>query len=888
MLCALIWNLCILCISRDSIIKASAVGENITARADYLYNLEWTAKKTIEGWNGTFWEGNTYHLPYGQPYDTSGYIYWDISIDDFINSTKNEQSDFYSKQSKSNPPHKSPCFALDCSAFASYCWDLPRRTTTHNWASLDVEDLGICNTDNIPKIQPGDALNNANSHVAIVTRINNDGTFEITEQTTPQMLRRNLSAWSLASQFGGYRIYRYNKRDAVSAPPQIYGVNEGNDFYATIAKCDTWSIIGTNNGNVEVVESTGKANCIWHFVRSADGSYVIYNCEDNRVLDCYEDYEGASVGVWDFYDSVTQHWWIKGKQNGEYSFVRNGTELVLDVTGGSADIGTNVELYHYHGGGAQLFSIYKVDKAEAGNLYVDSGNSNTETKFSWDKGTNCNLYNLRIRKGSPGNTTPYLDKWNLTDTSYSEVLPAGYYEAYVDFCNSFSASGGQVIQFYVSDPVAGISTISVTASNSKTSTKFYWTETENTTVYNLRILSEQDGEMKSYQDVWNLTDTSYELVLPVGKYEVYVNACNDYNYSTSNKVQFLISEPIAGVSTISVAASNSKTPTKFYWTETENTTVYNLRILSEQNGEMKSYQDVWNLTDTSYELVLPVGKYEVYVDACNDENYSTSNRVQFSVSEPIAGISKIFVTQGDKLNPTKFTWTEAENITVYNLRILSEQDGEMKSYQDIWNLTDTSYQMILPEGIYEVYVNACNDFNYSTSEVIRFEIVESIIPSRPLLEFIMNETATYPIGLKWNPCSYADSYSINIYKQDGESSELIKSIDGMSETQYIFNLDDGFYYATVTSVNSISNNSITSGIIDFEIHLHDEQIEYDYNMDETFSIADVVLLSRFISEDETLAPVQINGIINADSDIDKDGMSTILDVISLLKMLITK
>ena len=662
-------------------------------------------------------------------------------------------------------------------------------------------------------------------------------------------------------------------------------VNEGNDFYAAIVKCDTWSCIGTNNGNVEVVESTGKANCIWHFVRSNDGSYVIYNCEDNRALDCYEDYEGASVGVWDFYDSVTQHWWIKGKQNGEYRFVRNGTELVLDVTGGSADIGTNVELYHYHGGGAQLFSIYKVDKAEAGNLYIASGDSNTETKFSWDKGANCNLYNLRIRKGSPGNTTPYLDKWNLTDTSYSEVLPAGYYEAYVDFCNSFSAAGGQVIQFYVSDPVAGISTISVAASNSKTPTRFYWTETENTTVYNLRILSEQDGEMKSYQDVWNLTDTSYELVLPVGKYEVYVNACNDYNYSTSNRVQFSIREPIAGVSTISVAASNSSEPTKFTWTEAENITVYNLRISSEQDGEMKSYQDVWNLTDTSYEVVLPVGKYEVYVDACNDDNYSTSNRVQFSVCAPIAGISKIFVAQGDKLNPTKFTWTEAENITVYNLRISSEQDGEMKSYQDVWNLTDTSYEVVLPVGKYEVYVDACNDYNYSTSDKIQFLIEESIVPDCPDVETIKDKKVNKTAGLLWYNCKYADSYSVDIYKWNGEDAELIKSIHDITDNHVDFNLEDGLYYAIVTAFNNITKNA-SSSQIEFEIitDIFSEQIRGDVNLDNAVSVSDAVLLCRIIAEDScNEITLTEQSFIAADCDL--DGIITILDAMRLLAYL---
>ena len=46
--------------------KASGI-DNITARADYLYNLTWTAQKNVNGWKNrnenTFYQGNIYHIP---------------------------------------------------------------------------------------------------------------------------------------------------------------------------------------------------------------------------------------------------------------------------------------------------------------------------------------------------------------------------------------------------------------------------------------------------------------------------------------------------------------------------------------------------------------------------------------------------------------------------------------------------------------------------------------------------------------------------------------------------------------------------------------------------------------------------------------------------------
>ena len=51
------------------------------------------------GWKNreanTFYQGNTYHIPYVQPVTSGKYVYWGVSIDDYIASTQNAQSVFY-------------------------------------------------------------------------------------------------------------------------------------------------------------------------------------------------------------------------------------------------------------------------------------------------------------------------------------------------------------------------------------------------------------------------------------------------------------------------------------------------------------------------------------------------------------------------------------------------------------------------------------------------------------------------------------------------------------------------------------------------------------------------------------------------------------------------
>ena len=58
-------------------IPAKAANENqlnMVARADYMYDSTWVCQQTVEGWNGTFYAGNTYHIPYGQPIYSGKYV----------------------------------------------------------------------------------------------------------------------------------------------------------------------------------------------------------------------------------------------------------------------------------------------------------------------------------------------------------------------------------------------------------------------------------------------------------------------------------------------------------------------------------------------------------------------------------------------------------------------------------------------------------------------------------------------------------------------------------------------------------------------------------------------------------------------------------------------
>lgn len=236
---------------------------NITARADYLYNMAWTSRMDLNGWRNqyVFAEGTTHHVPYAQPNSKGGYLYYKVTFEDFLAAAADTESLFYTQQSysNSNSGSYSTFYGMDCSAMVSYCWELPVCSKTYTFPNLDVTSCGACIDANIGKIEIGDALNKSGSHIVLVTDIfrNADdsvSSYEITEQTTYEMNRSVYTPEELVSKYNSYTILRYNQRDAVTPPPDTPGstvltVTGGTDDTETLF---AWQTIIENAARYDV------------------------------------------------------------------------------------------------------------------------------------------------------------------------------------------------------------------------------------------------------------------------------------------------------------------------------------------------------------------------------------------------------------------------------------------------------------------------------------------------------------------------------------------------------------------------------------------------------------------------------------------------------------
>lgn len=214
-------------VSKATTVHAATTSQNnIVARADYLYDKTWVCQSNVSGWNYnyTFYAGNTYHLPYGQPINSGYYIGYGVSVDTFMNAANTYGSSFYNSRSTYGST-SSVYYATDCSAFVSWCWGVDRKTT-YSIPQISTY-IGMATASNAYQLQLGDCLNsNDVGHVVLVTGLTYDSNgnltqIEITEQTPPQLKRSYYTPSSLGSKYGTYYgIYRYS--GTVPAAPEGY------------------------------------------------------------------------------------------------------------------------------------------------------------------------------------------------------------------------------------------------------------------------------------------------------------------------------------------------------------------------------------------------------------------------------------------------------------------------------------------------------------------------------------------------------------------------------------------------------------------------------------------------------------------------------------------
>ena len=203
--------------------------QNTVKRARQMTNIEWIPQKEIKGWwysaNGVKYTAGVKYtgLPYGQPL-TGKYVPWSASLETFLAAVNDPSSVMYTKTGD-NGAKSGPYYAIDCSAFVSWAWNMSRLKTCD----------GLRSTANSTKIgssyslvEVGDALVNR-YHTVLVTDVtyNPDGTIasvELSEANVSQTSSFCCHSW------------RYTGADRLAQLETYYFRNNGYSVYRSLIR----------------------------------------------------------------------------------------------------------------------------------------------------------------------------------------------------------------------------------------------------------------------------------------------------------------------------------------------------------------------------------------------------------------------------------------------------------------------------------------------------------------------------------------------------------------------------------------------------------------------------------------------------------------------------
>lgn len=124
-------------------------------------------------------------------------------------------------------------------------------------------------------------------------------------------------------------------------------------------------------------------------------------------------------------------------------------------------------------------------------------------------------------------------------------------------------------------------------------------------------------------------------------------------------------------------------------------------------------------------LTVPNNSNEIGTDIILDDYDNSASQKMSIYGMDKAGSSILSVSVGTSETLTKFSWGVAPYATHYSIRIKSGISENLFEYKNIWNYTDTSYSIVLPEGHYEVYVDCCNRFSFQSTNVVSFNITRN-------------------------------------------------------------------------------------------------------------------------------------------------------------------
>lgn len=201
------------------------------------------------------------------------------------------------------------------------------------------------------------------------------------------------------------------------------------------------------------------------------------------------------------------------------------------------------------------------------------------------------------------------------------------------------------------------------------------------------------------------------------------------------------------------------------------------------------------------------------------------------------------VTPGNSSTETVFSWNAVDGATRYDLKIWKNQIWEGDAYQVEWGAS-APCAVVLPEGTYQAYVDACFGDEAQMSNVVEFTVKKGC-----RLDVEAGNTLT-ETTFRWNTAEDATRYDVKVWKDkiwEGDAYWIEWGASAPCSTV----LPEGTYQAYVDAC--FGDEVQMSNVVTFSVGAAQAG---DLNADGAVTAADAVLLQRYLLGEETLTKAQ--------------------------------
>ena len=368
-------------------------------------------------------------------------------------------------------------------------------------------------------------------------------------------------------------------------------------------------------------------------------------------------------------------------------------------------------------------------------------------------------------------------------------------------------------------------------------TEFSWEPAEGADSYRLKIFSGSSADGTPIRVVDDIKETSCKESLAAGEYAAVVESENECGFTASDPVRFTIvkqevvdlgEEFLAKLSWndeqqyLTVAdSSNVKSASVDYETDQlwrfvrsddgsyEISSYDDKKALAVDNERMaalapeKMDKNRWVIYgDEERGYILEAAEKTLVLSAAEESSYelrefSEVMGQRFDIADYILEKPVISAdASGGVLEPVTFTWTPADCVDGYTLRVMDD-NGDVAATLKIRD-NDTEADITLREGTYSAEVSAISTVTGERTVSERTEFAVKKLPERPAADL---EISANPMELSfsWERSETADRYSYRI--TDAATGKIVqqkRSVKGSSDKAV---LDAGTYILTITAWN---------------------------------------------------------------------------------------